>query len=154
MSLRRPAIFCGTILIRNGLIEAVGRDIAAPADARVWDMKGTAIYAGFIDPYLIADGGSNRPVSTTESEPVQNLTCGGVKFYGAPGVRTDMGKSGPSFEVSKISPAKEATFFISSGDMLDIRSVVQRMWISGKEVSLASRQTRLYDKYKNRPRPK
>lgn len=94
----------GTILIRNGLIEAVGRDIAAPADARVWDMKGTAIYAGFIDPYLIADGGSNRPVSTTESEPVQNLTYGGVKFYGAPGVRTDMGKSGPSFEVSKISP--------------------------------------------------
>lgn len=61
---------------------------------------------------------------------------------------------GVADRLGSIEPGKEATFFISSGDILDIRSVVQRMWISGKEVSLASRQTRLYDKYKNRPRPK
>jgi hypothetical protein len=30
---------------------------------------------------------------------------------------------------------------------------VKRMWISGKEVSLESRHTRLYEKYKNRPKP-
>lgn len=98
----------GTIIIRDGLIQAVGKDAAIPADARVWDMKGTAIYAGFIDPYVVMAGESNRPVSTGESEPISEMTYGGVKFYGAPGARTDMGKPGPSYEVSKISPDTEA----------------------------------------------
>jgi hypothetical protein len=40
---------------------------------------------------------------------------------------------------------------VTDGDILDIRSNVKRMWIVGKEVSLESRHTRLYEKYKNRP---
>src|SRR5882762_9749375 len=43
----------GNIIIRDGFIKAVGPDAAVPADARVWDMKGLTIYAGFIDPYLV-----------------------------------------------------------------------------------------------------
>src|SRR5882757_8136575 len=43
----------GAIIIRDGFIKAVGRDIAPPPDARLWDMKGLTIYAGFIDPYLV-----------------------------------------------------------------------------------------------------
>src|SRR5436190_1210875 len=39
----------GTIVIRDGIIEAVGSEIAVPADARVWDMSGRTIYAGFIE---------------------------------------------------------------------------------------------------------
>ena len=31
----------GTIVIRDGFIKAVGKEVAPPADARVWDMKGT-----------------------------------------------------------------------------------------------------------------
>jgi len=38
-----------TVVIRRGLIESVGKDIAAPADARVIDGKGSVVYAGFID---------------------------------------------------------------------------------------------------------
>ena len=41
-----------TIVIRDGFIQAVGKDVVAPADARVWDMKGLTIYAGFIESYL------------------------------------------------------------------------------------------------------
>src|SRR5215510_5092866 len=48
----------GTVVIRDGLIEAVGKDVAPPADARIWDMKGLSIYAGFIESYLIL-GGTN-----------------------------------------------------------------------------------------------
>src|ERR1044071_584688 len=40
-----------TIVLRDGLIESVGTNVAVPADARVWDMKNKTIYAGFIDPY-------------------------------------------------------------------------------------------------------
>src|SRR5258706_4610102 len=41
-----------TIIIRDGFIQAVGANVAVPPDARVWDVKGMTIYAGFIDPYL------------------------------------------------------------------------------------------------------
>jgi imidazolonepropionase-like amidohydrolase len=39
----------GTIVIRNGLIAAVGAGVAAPSDARVIDGTGLSIYPGLID---------------------------------------------------------------------------------------------------------
>jgi imidazolonepropionase-like amidohydrolase len=41
----------GTIIIRNGLIEAVGADIPVPGDARVIDATGMTVYPGLIDAY-------------------------------------------------------------------------------------------------------
>ena len=43
------AIDKGTVVIRDGLIEAVGADVKAPADAQVFDGTGLTIYPGFID---------------------------------------------------------------------------------------------------------
>src|SRR5436190_3272756 len=98
----------GTIVIRDGLIEAVGTNATAPADARVWDMKGKTIYAGFIDPYLVLEG-SNPPVSTTYAEPDRaGFTSSGVKFYGVPGAQTDTGKAGPGYEIEKVTPEYRA----------------------------------------------
>src|ERR1700687_3215736 len=39
----------GTIVIRNGLIEAVGDRVSAPADARLIDGSGLTVYPGLID---------------------------------------------------------------------------------------------------------
>jgi hypothetical protein len=39
----------GTIVIRDGLIEAVGANVTPPGDARVVDVSGRTIYPGFID---------------------------------------------------------------------------------------------------------
>src|SRR5256885_11448047 len=39
----------GTVIIRNGLIEAVGANITIPADATIIDVKGGHIYPGLID---------------------------------------------------------------------------------------------------------
>jgi hypothetical protein len=39
----------GTLVLRDGVIEAVGTDVVAPADARVWDVTGRTLYPGFID---------------------------------------------------------------------------------------------------------
>jgi len=44
-----PVIERGTVIIRNGLIAAVGANVAAPADARVIDGTGLTIYPGLID---------------------------------------------------------------------------------------------------------
>jgi imidazolonepropionase-like amidohydrolase len=41
----------GKVLLRNGIIENVGADIDTPADARVWNMQGKTLYAGFIESY-------------------------------------------------------------------------------------------------------
>jgi len=49
---------------------------------------------------------------------------------------------------------KDATFFASDGNILDLRANVKRMWIAGREVPLDSRHSRLYEKYKDRPAAK
>ena len=44
-----PTIEKGTVVVRNGLIEAVGANLKAPADAHVFDAAGLTVYPGFID---------------------------------------------------------------------------------------------------------
>src|ERR1041384_4727191 len=44
-----PAIAKGTVVLRNGLIEAVGENIAVPADAWVVEGEGLTVYPGLID---------------------------------------------------------------------------------------------------------
>ncbi len=39
----------GTLVLRDGLVAAVGAGLAAPAEARVWDVRGRTVYAGFIE---------------------------------------------------------------------------------------------------------
>jgi hypothetical protein len=41
----------GTIVVRNGVIQAVGASVAVPADARVIDANGLTVYPGFIDAH-------------------------------------------------------------------------------------------------------
>jgi imidazolonepropionase-like amidohydrolase len=59
--------------------------------------------------------------------------------------------AGVADRLGSIEPGKDATLFASDGDILDLRANVKRMWIAGKDISLDSRHTRLYEKYKNRP---
>ena len=60
--------------------------------------------------------------------------------------------AGVADRLGSIEVGKDATLFVTDGDILDIRSNVKRMWIGGDEVSLENRHTRLYEKYKNRPK--
>ena len=43
----------GTVVIRDGLIEAVGPNVQPPADARVWPGDGLTVYAGLIDALVM-----------------------------------------------------------------------------------------------------
>ncbi len=54
----------GTIVLRDGVIEAVGPAAATPADARTWDLEGLTVYPGLIEPYAVRA----RPES--DGEPV------------------------------------------------------------------------------------
>jgi imidazolonepropionase-like amidohydrolase len=60
--------------------------------------------------------------------------------------------SGVADRLGSIEAGKEATLFTSDASILDARAQVTHLWIAGKEVSLESRHTRLYEKYKARPK--
>jgi imidazolonepropionase-like amidohydrolase len=60
---------------------------------------------------------------------------------------------GVAERMGSIEPGKQAHLIATDGDLLDIRTRVLRMWIGGKEVSLESRHTRLWEKYRARPAP-
>jgi imidazolonepropionase-like amidohydrolase len=58
-----PVIERGTVVIRNGLIQSVGANVAAPADARIIDGTGLTVYPGLIDAYTSL--GISQPTQTT-----------------------------------------------------------------------------------------
>ena len=62
-----PAIESGTVVIRQGLVDAVGASVATPPDARVIDGKGLIVYPGLIDM-------SNRAATEAAANaPPQNV---------------------------------------------------------------------------------
>jgi imidazolonepropionase-like amidohydrolase len=88
-----------TVLIRDGLIEKVGTDVVAPPDARVWDMKGLTIYAGFIDPYLTIGSNAPNPMPGNRGPEL-----GAGRFYGLPVANLDPGNPGPGSELPTVTP--------------------------------------------------
>lgn len=61
---------------------------------------------------------------------------------------------GAGDRLGSIEPGKDASLFAATGDILDIRSEVKRLWISGAEQSIETRHTRLAEKYRARPKAK
>lgn len=55
--------------------------------------------------------------------------------------------------VGSLEPGKDATLFVSSGDVLDFRHVVEAAWIDGRQLDLSDKHKRLYERYRNRPKP-
>ncbi len=41
----------GTLVVRDGMIDAVGASVGVPNDARVWDLTGMTLYPGLIESY-------------------------------------------------------------------------------------------------------
>ena len=60
---------------------------------------------------------------------------------------------GVADRVGSLEPGKDATFILTDGDILDLRSHVVAAWVDGRSLDLTDRQKRLYERYRNRPRP-
>ena len=58
---------------------------------------------------------------------------------------------GVANEVGSIEPGKLADLMVTTGDPLETPTQVKHLFIKGKEVDLTNKQTRLYEKYMNRP---
>lgn len=58
---------------------------------------------------------------------------------------------GVADRLGSIEPGKQATLVLASGDIMDARTQVTRVWIDGRPQSLETRHTRLYQQFKDRP---
>lgn len=54
--------------------------------------------------------------------------------------------------LGSLAEGKDATLFAADGDLFEVPTRVTRAWIAGREVSLADRQLRLYERYRARPK--
>ena len=61
---------------------------------------------------------------------------------------------GVSDQLGSLETGKEATFFVSDGDPLEIMTQVKRAWVLGREIDLSSKHTQLYQKYQEKYRQK
>lgn len=56
--------------------------------------------------------------------------------------------------LGSLEPGKEASFFVADGDPLEILTVIEQVWIAGREIDRGrDRQRQLYQRYRDRPTP-
>ncbi|MDX1932298.1 MAG: amidohydrolase family protein [Capsulimonadales bacterium] len=55
--------------------------------------------------------------------------------------------------LGSLEVGKEATLILTTGDILEVTTDVKAAWIRGRSTPLTNRQTRLFEKYRSRPRP-
>lgn len=119
--------------------------------------------AHFKAPALLVEAGVNVAISLgkdMEESRARNLPYAAAQAmaYGLPADAALRSVTlspaeilGVADRLGSIEAGKEASLFAADGDILDIRSNVKHLWIAGQEVSLETRHTRLYEKYRNRP---
>ena len=102
---------------------------------------------------VVENDGKTILVDTTPELRVQALAFGLPEAEALKGLTLYPAQiAGVAGRLGSIEPGKEATLFSADGDILDIRANVKHVWIAGTEISLETRHTRLYEKYKNRPK--
>ena len=90
-----PVIEKGTIVIRDGLIAAVGANVTAPADARIIDGAGLTVYPGLID--------ANTSLGMPQPSPAARPAGGGGGGGGG-----GQGQGGPSPMASALNSTQPA----------------------------------------------
>ena len=55
--------------------------------------------------------------------------------------------------VGSLEAGKDATFILTDGDILDLRSHVVAAYVDGRALDMTDKQKRLYERYRNRPKP-
>lgn len=81
----------GTLVIRNGLIVAVGASVSVPAGAQILDGTGLTLFPGFIDAY--ATKGVKAPAAPADEDapdPVSDYASASMREGNRKGMRPDL----------------------------------------------------------------
>jgi len=145
----------GTLVLRDGLIVAVGAEVATPSDARVWEMSGRTLYAGFIElqshaflptAWKPAPVGPRTPAAVTAALAAAATPTGGADAGArawnprvtpersaaralAPDLKAAEGLRALGFTAANLAPARGifpgSSAVVSLGDVLDNRAVIR-----------------------------
>lgn len=106
--------------------------------------------------FAIARGGSSFDAAMDRSLPFE---AGTAVAHGLPRAEAIKAISlypaqilGVDDKLGSLERGKHATFFVSDGDPLDIRSNVEKIFVQGRELPLEDKQTRLQKKYEEKYR--
>ena len=106
-----PAIEKGTVVIRDGVITAVGATAAVPADARIVDGAGLTVYPGLIDAYGTLGMASAAPATgaaATGGRGGRGAAGAGTAPTGAPNSNYGIGLQPEIRAVDELDPAEGA----------------------------------------------
>jgi imidazolonepropionase-like amidohydrolase len=105
-------------------------------------------------PFAIATAGDGFDTSNLRNLPYQAASA---VAYGLP--KDEALKAitlypaqilGVADRVGSLETGKDATLFLADGDPMDARTNVERAWIAGREIDMSNRQTKLYEKYRQK----
>jgi len=101
-----PVIEKGSIVIRNGIIEAVGTSVSVPADARTIDAAGLTVYPGLIDALSDIGIEEARPQAQAQQRP-----------GAAPAMppQAQQPEAPPSEETQGLTPYRQAAEILNAG---------------------------------------
>lgn len=121
----------GTLVMRDGVIVAVGAGLRPPAGARIWHLPGRTVYAGFIDAASTLGQPKLEPVRTRGMTPAQRWVRAEFRQSAMLDVRADELKAvrEQGFTTALSMPPAGAVFrgqsaLISLRDGADARSLV------------------------------
>lgn len=109
-------------------------------------------------PFAIGDGGSGFGAANARNLPhhaAMSAAFGLPKDVALRSVTLSAAEIlGVGDRLGSLEPGKDATFMVTTGDPLEIRTRIERAFLRGREVDLdRDKQKRLYERYRNRPRP-
>lgn len=106
--------------------------------------------------FAIARGGSNFDAAMERSLPFEAATAVAFGLPPAEALKAITLSAaqilGAADQLGSLEVGKRASFIVTNGDPLDIRTQVERIYIQGRDVPLADKQTRLNDKYQEKYR--
>lgn len=111
-----PDISNGTVVIRNGLVEAVGSNVSIPGDATVIDVKGAHVYPGFFDAQTFL-GFSTPKRGDKSAEPAAD----GLAIRNAK-IADDDAEAGRTIGVTTVLTAPTAGIFNGQSAILNLGS--------------------------------
>jgi len=99
-------------------------------------------------------GGSATNVRNLPHDVATAVTFGFPREKAVAGMTLEPAKLlGVADRLGSLEAGKDATFILTDGDILDLRSRVVGAYLDGRALDLTDKQKRLYEKYRNRPKP-
>ncbi len=94
-----------SLVIKNGTIEKIGKNITIPSGYREWNCTDKTIYAGFIDPYFLNDSEDSKLLDLGHDQFLHATSK--LAFQGLPSTKNTLGDTGFGFETAGVTPERK-----------------------------------------------